>query len=348
MIETGISLYIGSGIDKNTEIVKKAYEAHVTYAFTSLHIPEETVADYQKEVKLLLNLCKTYKINLFVDVGPRTLDKLGFKSFEELAKSSVTHIRIDYGFSYDEIIQLSKLFTIVFNASTLLESDIRELQARKADLSRFIACHNFYPKPLTALSLDKTKKINSRLKQMNIKTMAFVAGDKEFRGPLFLGLPTVEKHRNGDVLENLLELHFQGETDICLIGDVNIKDETWIQIKELQEGYVSITVQLEEKYGFVKDIIHHDRPDSSDYVIRSQESREYGSPGKTIVKEKTKERKIGSISISNKDYLRYSGELEVARINLPKEEKVNIIGQVNENEIKYLKYIINGMGIKFR
>ena len=58
------------------------------------------------------------------------------------------------------------------------------------------------------------------------------------------------------------------------------------------------------------------------------------------------ERKLGSISISNRNYLRYMGELEIAREDLPEEKRVNIIGYVAECDRKYLPYIRNGLGMK--
>ena len=59
MSEFGISLYLGTGYEKNKEIVAKAQQANVKYAFTSLHIPEESVSDYAAEVKKLFDLCKS-------------------------------------------------------------------------------------------------------------------------------------------------------------------------------------------------------------------------------------------------------------------------------------------------
>lgn len=347
MYAFGISLYLGTGYEKNKEIIEKAHKNNAKYAFTSLHIPEETVSDYEKEVKSLLDVCESNNLNLIVDVGPRTLEKLGFKNFKELKQTSITHLRLDYGFTYEEIIELSKDFNIVFNASTLLDKDIRELQSLNADFSRFSACHNFYPKPLTGLSLKKVNKINAKLKNLGITIMAFVAGDKDLRGPLHMGLPTVEEHRSGDVLFNVLQLIKETETDIPMIGDIDITDEAWIKLKELSEGYISLNARIDEKYSFVKNIIHHDRPDSSDYVIRSQESREFSSQGKIFQVESLKERKKGSVSIGNSDYLRYSGELEIARQDLELEPKVNIIGEVNIDDIRYLDYITDGLGFKF-
>ncbi|MBE6072212.1 MAG: DUF871 domain-containing protein [Clostridium butyricum] len=348
MNKFGISIYLGTGYEKNKIIIEKAAKNNAKYAFTSLHIPEENLENYEDEVKKLLNLCNINKINLIVDVGPRTLNKLGFNNFKELKETSITHLRLDYGFTYEEIIELSKDFNIVFNASTLLDKDISELKKLNADFSKFYACHNFYPKPLTGLSLKKVAKINERLKNLGITTIAFVCGDMEFRGPLHMGLPTVEEHRTGDVLFNMLQLIKNTETDICLIGDVDSTDETYTKLKELSEGYISLHAKINEKYSFVKNMIHHDRPDSSEYVIRSQESREFSSQGEIFKPDNIdgNERKKGSISIGNSEYLRYSGELEIARMDLPKEDKVNIIGYVMPSDIKYLDYITDGMGFK--
>lgn len=346
MNNVGISLYLSSGIKKNENIVKKAHKAKVKYAFTSLHIPEENIDNYADEVKELLNLCAEYDLKVIADIGPRTIEKLGFKSVYELKEKSITHLRVDYGFSLEEIADLSEEFNIVFNASTLLKDDIKALKNITGDLYRFGGCHNFYPKPLTALSLETVEKINRNLAYNGITTMAFVAGDKEARGPLHEGLPTVESHRCGDVLLNILQLMKDGDTDIVLIGDVDVSDDTWKKIGQLNEGYVALKSTIDDKYSYVKGIIHHDRPDSSEYVIRSQESRTFSCPGEIIDVENSKPRKAGSISIGNKLYKRYSGELEVARINLNEEKRVNIIGSVDDDYIKYLKYIKDGMGFR--
>lgn len=135
------------------------------------------------------------------------------------------------------------------------------------------------------------------------------------RGPLYSGLPTVEHFRKYDVLSAILQLHFYAKTDICLIGDIDIQCSTWKQVEELQKGYISLHATIHPDYEFVKNIIHHDRTDSSDFMIRSQESRSYKQ---IILKEDMKRRCIGSISIGNCDYLRYCGELEIAESRLKK------------------------------
>ena len=271
---------------------------------------------------------------------------MGYQSFDDLKQTSITHLRVDYGFTYQQIIDLSRNFNIVFNASTLLEQDIRELQRLNADFTRFSACHNFYPKPLTGLSIEKTRRINDNLRRLGITTMAFVAGDRELRGPLRMGLPTVEAHRRTGVLLSMLQLMKDCHTDVCLVGDIDISNEAWRDVKELSQGYVSLRAEIESEYRFIKNEIHHDRPDSSEYVIRSQESRTYASQGKLFPVQNVKPRGRGSISIGNEGYLRYSGELEIARRDLEPEPKVNIIGQVDEGSMQYIDYITDGMGFR--
>ncbi|MBE6831408.1 MAG: DUF871 domain-containing protein [Ruminococcaceae bacterium] len=347
MRQFGISLYLGTGYDKNTKIVEKAVQANVKYAFTSLHIPEESVGDYAAEVDKLFGLCKNSGLSLIADVGPRTLEKLGYESLRELKQTSISHLRVDYGFTPRQIVDLSQDFNVVFNASTLLDSDICELKKLDADFGRLGACHNFYPKPLTGLSLKKTRTINENLRRMGITTMAFVPGDRELRGPLCMGLPTVEEHRGGDILLSTLQLRSDCLTDIVFLGDIDISDGSWSKIRDLSQGYVTLKAEIEPQYGYIKEQIHHDRPDSSEYVIRSQESRTYSSQGRLFPAEELKARGKGSISVGNEKYLRYSGELEIARRDLEPESRVNVIGRVAAQDLQYLDYITDGMGFRF-
>lgn len=42
LMKTGISLYFSNGVEKNEAMIRKAQNAGIRYAFTSMHIPEET------------------------------------------------------------------------------------------------------------------------------------------------------------------------------------------------------------------------------------------------------------------------------------------------------------------
>ena len=347
-MNTGISIYFSNSYEKNEKIIRKAISNGAKYAFTSLHIPEETGIDYHTEVQKLLAICKAGDLRLIVDVGPETLEKLGVERIEELEDLGIQYVRLDYGFTPEETVAISHRFHVVFNASTITDENLKEWKKAGADFSRFAACHNFYPKQFTALSLDRVRDINQKLKYQGFTTMAFVPGSEELRGPLYEGLPTVEEHRwhKEEVLLNMLQLFQCAYCDVVLVGDVDITQKDWHDISCISKDYVELHAAIDLKYDFVRGVIHHDRPDSSAYVIRSQESRNFQQQIGMDHVTGTRERSKGSITISNEKYLRYMGELEIARQDLPSEERLNVIGYVDKKDWKYLPYIENGLGVK--
>lgn len=340
----GFSLYFNSGLEKNCELIKRFSKAGFTKAFTSLHIPEESQTDYMYDINVIFEYCKTYNIALMVDIGPRTIEKLGYTSICQLKDTPIRYLRIDYGFTLEEMVDLSKDFAIIFNASTISFEDIITLKHLNADLTKFSACHNFYPKPFSAISIGRAQNINRLLKHYGINIQMFVPGDKDKRGPIFAGLPTIESHRNQDVLLSTLELKYYCDVDDVFVGDVDVSDSTLHQLSNLSKNYVELEATLDETHTYLFDQIHHDRPDSSDYVIRSQESRMYATPGQIIMPKSTRTIHKGDILMSNELYFRYSGELEIARMEMPANSRINVIGRIAENYIQYLPYIDRGMG----
>lgn len=336
-MDIGLSLYLGSGLEKNLELIKKAKNASMRYAFTSLHIPEES--RYSNDATELIKVCKREKIKLLVDVSPHALEKYKLGSYEQLMELGIEYLRPDFGFRIEEIIRLSKSFHIVFNASTVRKSDIDEMQRKGVDFSRFLGCHNFYPKPLTGISILKVRSVNEYLHSLGIKTLAFVPGDKTLRGPIFEGLPTVESHRGADVFAGLLELEDKTSADAVLIGDIDVTDETWNKITEYGRGVITLNATINEEYSYLKDMVLHERVDNSEHVIRCVESRQFN---KKVKAETPRSRPMGTIFISNEDFLRYEGEVEIARVDLPPDSRVCVIGYVDDSDIKYIQYVKSG------
>lgn len=347
-MQTGISLYFNEGIEQNERTIERAHAAGVTLAFTSLHIPEETGGVYADTARHLLTCCQDAGIDLMVDVSPVTLDKLGCTRIEDLLELGITTVRLDFGFNARETVELSRSFRIVFNASTISAEDIRAWQAAGADFTRFAACHNFYPKRYTALSIDEVRRINQRLTNLGFTTMGFVPGDGKLRGPLFEGLPTVEEHRDQKerVALNMLELSVAGETDVVLVGDPGLTDKSWDALSCLSAGYLPLRAEIREPYTYLYGQTHHDRPDSSAYVFRSPESRTTLAPATPFEPDAPAARPCGTIAISNAAYGRYAGEMEISRVDLPADARMNIAGAVIEADRAFLPYLVRGMGIK--
>ncbi|MCR4781558.1 MAG: MupG family TIM beta-alpha barrel fold protein [Lachnospiraceae bacterium] len=341
-MKTGVSIYLSSGMEFNEKVLEKAKKAGVKYGFTSMHIPEEDGDDYKDRAICLLQKCREADLSLTIDVDPSTPEKLGLKRMEDLLDLGVKSLRLDFGFSDEDVVRLAKEFRLVWNASTVSFSDVISWEKMGVDISEFKACHNYYPKRYTGLSIEKVDKINERLKLNGFTTEAFVPGNTSLRGPLHEGLPTVEEHRDrDDVLLNMLEL-YDANTDIVYIGDCDIKDSDWERVADLSKGFVRLKVQNLD-IAELKDKLQHDRPDSSEYVIRSCESRLWDI-SYDLKQKNTIDCETGYICIANEGYLRYKGELEICRKPRKRDERVNVIGHVEKEDLKYLPYIKDGMG----
>ena len=224
-MKTGISIYLSSPLQDIERTIERGAAAGARYAFTSLHIPEDGGAAYADKVRHVLSLLSARGIALIADVGPRTCDLLGLERIEDLRDLGLEYLRLDYGFSAQRVAELSGVFRIVVNASTVSSDEIASWREAGADVTRFAACHNFYPKPYTGLALEDVARTNLRLAALGFEIMAFVPGDANVRGPVFEGLPTVEAQRGraSKVALNMLELAHGADCDIVLVGDPDLR-----------------------------------------------------------------------------------------------------------------------------
>ena len=335
-MKTGISIYLSNPLQDIERTIEHGAAAGARYAFTSLHIPEDGGAAYTDKVRHVLSLLSARGIALIADVGPRTCDLLGLERIEDLRDLGLEYLRLDYGFSARRVAELSGVFRIVVNAG--------------ADVTRFAACHNFYPKPYTGLALEDIARVNLRLAALGFEIMAFVPGDANVRGPVFEGLPTVETQRGraSKVALNMLELAHGADCDIVLVGDPDLSDAGWAQFAQVSAGYVDLQCELEPGYAYVRGQIHHDRPDSSVLIFRSQESRTTHKPDSVPTDAGAGlPRKAGSIAVSNSGYGRYEGELEIARVDLPGDERMNVAGHITPEAMELLPFIKRGFGVRF-
>lgn len=342
-IELGLSTYFSYGEDKINILLEKASKFDFDYIFSSLHIPEEDV-DYVKSVKSFISSCKKHELKPIIDVSPVTIEKLKLKSIYDLKELGIECIRLDFGFDYDQIVEMSRDFRIVFNASNFDDTEYFELKKRNANFSNMFACHNYYPKTLSGLSKDYVKETNKRMHTYGMKTIGFIMGDDDLRGPLYEGLPTVEDMRNKDVLYNALIMHNDLECDVVIVGDFGLTENNLIKLNELKSGYICVPCKIENDYSYLCDYIHHDRKDHSEYCFRSVESRLKSKKGNSPFN--CVDRNIGDLCLSNDLFLRYSGELEIMKKNVKKDERVNVIGHVDSAYTKYLNFINDEIGVK--
>ncbi|MED0971778.1 DUF871 domain-containing protein [Bacillus paramycoides] len=339
----GVSIYLSKErVEKQEEWLEIAQKNGFSSIFTSLHIPEDDPNTYKELIQILGKQALKYGMELMVDVSPKSLHHLGitYENVEELVGWGITGLRMDYGIAPKEIACVSHKMKVALNASTITKSFWKELMAENIRVDRVEAWHNFYPRPETGLAKSFLQKQNKYLHECGIKTMAFIPGDGEKRGPLYEGLPTLEKHRHMRPLEAYLELVQECDVDKVLIGDISGSLESVQEIASASGGIIPVRYQ-----SFMNDSdavqlierVHTNRLDPARDVIRSVESREENNvvlqPVNTIL------RKRGSITIDNELYGRYAGEMQIVINDLPADKKVNVVGMVVEEDVSLLSYI---------
>lgn len=341
----GYSIYL-STFKKNKKQLLSLYQEG-SAVFTSLHIQEEIDDTYVQGVKEMCKFLHDTGYKIIADVSRRTLDIFKVPNLKTLAEElRIDIIRVDYGFDEKEILKASMHYSICLNASTLTQEMASRLKMSGND---FYAMHNFYPRKETGLDVAQFHKRNQMLKELGFKIMAFIPGDGEKRGPLYEGLPTLEKHRYVAPYAAFVDMVQNYGVDQVFVGDFMMSERELRYIQELStEGIFAFPVVLQEGMRELYNQIYTIRGDSPSSLMRFQESREYATPGVKIDPRNCIKRHRGTITMDNILYKRYSGEIQVTKIDYPADERVNVIGKIPEAYYLLLENIPNGGKIRLQ
>ncbi|MDR1567221.1 MAG: MupG family TIM beta-alpha barrel fold protein [Streptococcaceae bacterium] len=348
----GISIFLSEELtDEIREYVKSMHQIGFTGIFTSLHIPEDDASMYLERLTQLGALAKAEGMTLMADISGKSLEYAGFSldlsdgQIERLKQIGITGLRMDYDICNQKIAELSHHLTIGLNASTITKSDIDELKQYGANFSNFQAWHNYYPRVETGLDKDVFIKINQWLKVNGLKVFAFISGNGKLRGPLFDGLPSLEIHRNLNPLAAYLSLK-EYDVENIFIGDPMINRRTINQF-DYYLNQQQIILEVEDiSSQYYQHVLgeHVNRQDVARDVVRSAKSRMKMVPD--IHREFTIERHLGAVTIDNCYYGRYMGEIQVVKHDLPRNNRVNVVGIVIDEDKPLIELITGGTRFK--
>lgn len=352
----GISIYLGMNysLEENIRYIKKAKEYGFDNIFTSLHIPE---ADYSKVIedfKRIVELAKDLDLKIIADISPRAFKYLGasIKDLSVLKDMNIYGVRVDFGFSPKEIAEFTNNkygLKIEINASTVTERFLNEFDKYNPNYKMLQACHNYYPRMNTGISEETLLKKNNMLKQYGIKLSAFIPSQSGKRGPIFERLPTLEAHRN--MKSEVCAKHlFALGLDNVIFGDSIPSDEELISVGKLEKDILVFNIEELNCSEIESEILfkgsHENRPDPAEDVIRSTMSRETLN-GRKVEKKNNIERVKGSITIDNVKYLRYCGEVQICKKDLPADPRVNVVGYIRKDEMFLMDFIKEETKFKF-
>lgn len=324
----GISLYAGmeKTVEENLLYLNEACEKGIKNIFTSFHIPEANNS-YKKEINILLSEARKLDMRVIADVSK------GYFNEKEIDKYNFHSLRLDFGFNLKEIAEMTVKYryNITLNASTLTRKDIETIIKYGGNLERIQACHNFYPREHTGISEELLISRNNVFKEYGIKTMAFVPSLNGKRGPIYEGLPTLEKHRKINPMisaQHLLRL----QNDLVFVGDSRASKKELEDLGMIKKDLMLLPVKLEENITkeeeYLLEYSHTNRTDPGEYVIRSQEARNLKrgiiEPNNIDLRNKY------CVTIDNSKYERYEGELQILKMSLKKDERVNVVGDASQ------------------
>ncbi len=338
------------------DYIKLASKYHFTEVFSTLHLPELTLENQIAALLVISKLAKQYKMELTVDIGGPYLKKLleNENLLMEVKKCQIDYVRLDYGYKQEDVIKLYQNLNLkgfMINASMYNKNQIKEKMDFFNSLSdiKIKACHNFYPREETALDKDFALRQDEMLKEYNIPIYYFIPSLENPRGPVFKGLPTIEKHRYSDIVLTTLELLYLYKTESFMFSDEFYSEESFKLFDDItNKKEIEIRVDVfKEEYEKIILKTHEFRYDSNSHFLRSRSSREMSQYASVVETDNTINRAKGSITIDNKLYGRYSGEMQVVLEDSLKDERVNVVGKVHQRDLEKLLYYNYGYRYKF-
>ena len=338
----GFSLYL-STYEQQRDLLK-LWAGTGAPIFLSLHISEEFDATYCQRARAICHSLAAFGFRTIADVSVKTLQQFGCGSLTELAAElKLWGLRIDYGFSPEEIGEMATRMPIVLNASTTSVADARRIAAKGREV---FALHNFYPRPETGLDEEYLTETTQKLREAGLSVQAFIPGDTLLRGPLHEGLPTLEAHRHVLPSAAFVDMALRFGMDDIFLADPGLSQKEQERIAHFcKTGVICVPAKLEENWRHLYGKVFTCRIDSPKWLVRFQESRVYSCQGELVEPKNCTERRRGVITVDNRLYGRYSGELMLIREDLPPDERVNVIGSVPENAQLLIDRI--GRGAKF-
>ncbi len=313
--------------------------------FLSLHISEEFDETWCSRAESACHWLAGQGFRVIADVSRKTLDQFGAADIVALAKKlQLWALRIDYGFSREEMADIAQKMPIVVNASTVTAEDAAAIAGQGREV---FAMHNFYPRPETGLDEQYLAQTTAALQAAGLKVFGFIPGDSQLRGPVYEGLPTLEAHRTVLPSAAFVDLHQRFGLDAVFLADPGISEKEAERIAlYCREDVIPVPAQLDAAFENLYERVFTCRVDSPKWLIRFMESREYSCKGATVAAANCEERRYGSVTIDNEHYGRYTGEIQITRSDLKADSRVNVIGHVPEAAFLLLQNIRRGQ--KFR
>lgn len=323
------------------QYLQLAQQYGVHEVFTSIHLPEYSMEDQLSFLELTAKAAHHLKMELTADIGGPFIRKAleDKETLDRLKNVHLDYLRLDYGYSQDQLRNLYHhlhLKGFVINASMVSETQLQQHMNffKSLDENIFIrACHNFYVREESGLDKEFALAQTKLFKKYNVPVYFCVPSYTHPRGPLHLGLPTLEHHRFQEIDYILMDVMTTYQAQGILYSDEWMSENLFKIIHQtIEKRAIQIPVVLNENLTEIEKRIilkkHIFRYDSNTSFLRSRSSREMAEFAYKINPKNCVIRKAGFITIDNEHYLRYSGELQVVLKDAKEDHRVNVAAKL--------------------
>ena len=338
MIDTGISVYVGLddySLEQNLNYLQIAKDLGCEYVFSSAHIGEAKSDLYA--LQTIIDTTVKLGMKLSLDISKPMMEKIKIPK-------GLYALRLDYGFTDEEIAEMSKNapYIVELNASTISKEKVEKLLKLGLNPSRVRMSFNFYPKLYTGHDLLDVYQKTLDFKKLNMTVAAFLPSHVGYRPPMYEGLPTVESHRKLD-LELAIEELKACDIDGIYFGDAFASIEQLKILNKHKEDCLLLNLNLFEESKSLKTILNNTykrRVDVNSYLLRVGNLNEKLNPQMSLERHKF------DVTIDNTLFKRYAGEINILLRDLPKDERVNVIGKLKTTDF-ILEAVKRGKVFKF-
>lgn len=364
MREIGVILYPHKDIsidetERYLKLAKSYGYTRVVATFFAVEYEELKNPVYLDKIKAIGNICKNLSLPLQADLFPIIFENVGatVENVQPLIDLGITEFRMDYGFTMKDLGIISKnsgVHKIILNASTAAENpkqfdtDLEIYVSAGGDLNKLEASHNVNPHPETGISIESMKEIRDVLSKHNIPICAWAPAKEYTYGiyDVWESCPTVEDHRYWMAFESAQELWAADVADLVCIGDAFASETELKLLSEMKEtSCIQIRIkpayelsELEKKILFSEPLQNR----LAEYVLRFTKFR-----NTNILPRNCVDVKKYDVTIDNQTVKRYNGEIRIALRDQRSDRRVNVVGHVNEHDIRLLSYVKSGTKIKF-
>lgn len=348
----GTSAYCGIGIELSgiRAHLEMAASLGFNVLFTSLQLPEADKDTVLRDFPKMADIAHSLGMKVEADIATRTATQFGIDHHDLRAIKAlgVDFARLDGGYTLEQTVEATHNdldMQIVLNAADVTVKRMEKYEALGINKEQAHFCHNFYPMRYTGLRIEQAREINELIHEYGYRVTGFIPSHNHKRLGVSLGLPTVERHRTMDTFTAIEECKALGFDDIFFGDDLASEKElkllverhpTAITMRMIPhvEGDVMDWLLGRELHQMGKDLNEIIR---SSFFIKADSLYVGGYEGGIV-----EARRRGDVSMCKAALLRYAGEVQIARMDLPADPDIGRIGRIIDEDLPLLESFRSG------